>query len=47
MEKILFDAMVEAIERKNQAELDYLIAKREYEKLRAAYRAYKGGNGND
>ena len=45
MEKILFDAMVEAIEKKNQLELEYLIAKREAEKLIAAYRAYKGGSG--
>ena len=40
MEKILFDAMTAAMEKKNQAELEYLIAKREYEKLRAAYLAY-------
>lgn len=40
MEKILFDALTAAIEKKNQAELEYMIAQREYEKLRAAYIAY-------
>ena len=40
MEKILFDAMTAAMEKKNQAELEYLIAQREYEKLRAADLAY-------
>ena len=46
MEKILFDEMAKAIEKKNELELQYLIAKREAERLTAAYRAYKGESGN-
>lgn len=42
MEKILFEAMADAIEKKNELELQYLIAKRNCEKLMAAYKAYKG-----
>ena len=46
MEKVLFDAMMEAIEKKNRLELELLIAEKEAQALTAAYRAYKGVNRN-
>ena len=47
MEKLLFEKMLKAIELKNEKELEYLIAKREYEKVKTAYLAYKKeGNNN-
>lgn len=47
MEKLLFDAMVAASEKKNQLELQLLIAAREYKQLQAAYKAYIEAGGND
>lgn len=41
-EKQLFQAMTEAIEEKNQKELDYLLAKRNADRLTDMYRIYVG-----
>lgn len=43
MEEILLNALTKAIEKKNELELQYIIAEQEYEALLRAYKAYKGG----
>lgn len=42
MENKLFEAMVKAMEVKNEKELEYMVAKQEADRVQAAYRAYKG-----
>lgn len=41
MEKYLFEQMTAAMDLKNQKELEYMIAEREYKRIQAAYLAYK------
>lgn len=40
MEELLFLSMTKAIEKANEKELEYLIAKREAKQLESAYKAY-------
>ena len=40
MKQFLFQKMMEAIEERNQKELEFLMADKEAKKLQAAYRAY-------
>lgn len=47
MEETLLNALADAIIKKDQAELEYIIALKDYEKIKAAYKAYKGVKGND
>ena len=51
MEELLFKAMAEAMEKKQELELQLIIAQRECAALEAAYRAYvcanKEVNGNE
>jgi hypothetical protein len=42
IETMLFDELTKAIEKKQQAEMELLIAEREYSAIQAAYRSYKG-----
>lgn len=41
MEKILFEEMIQALEKRNELELQLVIAEEEFRKLKSAYLAYK------
>lgn len=41
MEQMLFEAMAEAMEKRNELELEFMIAEQEYQALCRAYKAYK------
>ena len=44
IEEYLFNEMVKAMEKKNVLELQLIIAEEELQRIRAAYKAYKGEN---
>jgi hypothetical protein len=44
MEMFLYEEYVEAIKKADEAELQYLIARRDADKIGAAYRAYTSTN---
>ncbi len=46
MEQVLLEKLVETIEKKNELELQFILVNQEYEKLLAAYRAYKNTKGD-
>lgn len=47
MEQLLLDELCKAIEKRDQAELAYLIAQKEYERIQASYRIYMSGKVED
>ena len=47
VEEFLLEEMTKAIEKKQELELQLLLAEEEYKSLRAAYRAYTGGELDD
>ena len=43
IEEFLFEEMTKVMEKKQELELQLLIAEQEYEAIKAALKAYKGG----